>query len=193
MRTENLNLSGHASPFALSVPSVLAMVAIVAGIIVISLRVDALSHMRLKEALVQEVDQLLSPEDRKDIPGAAVLVVKDGQILLKNGYGLSNLENKKPITPDTASLIGSITKQFTAMAIMMLVERGKISYDDSICNYFINFLNYAEAITIRNLLVHTSCFPDCEAILIARVLINWDWLRSLKSKPSEFESTAKIS
>ncbi len=191
MRTGKLNSSGHASPSALSAPSVLAVVAIVAGILVIPLRVDALSHMQLKEALVQEVDQLLSPEDRNDIPGAAVLVVKDGQILLKKGYGLSNLENKKPITPDTAFLIGSITKQFTAMAIMMLVERAKLSYDDSICNYFPKFPPYAEAITIRHLLVHTSGLPDCEAILIARGLIDLNWPRSLKSKPSEFEPTVK--
>src|SRR5262245_62245905 len=81
------------------------------------------SRPNLNETLIDKVDRLFAPWSNGDTPGAAVIVIKDGQILLKKGYGLANLENKNPIEPDTAFLLGSVTKQFTAMAIMMLANR----------------------------------------------------------------------
>lgn len=78
---------------------------------------------RDSEKAAEEVDALMAPWSKGDTPGAAILVIKDGRVVLKKGYGLASVENKEPIGPDTAFLLGSLTKQFTAMAIMRLAER----------------------------------------------------------------------
>jgi CubicO group peptidase (beta-lactamase class C family) len=106
-----------------------------------------------------QVDALLAPWAKDDSPGAAVMVIREGQILLSKGYGLANRETKEPFRPDTPSLIGSVSKQFTAMATMMLAEQGKLSYDDSLAKFFPEFPPYAQQITIRHLLNHTSGLP----------------------------------
>jgi CubicO group peptidase (beta-lactamase class C family) len=85
-------------------------------------------------------------------PGAGLLVIRDGKVLIKKGYGLANIETKTPITPDTCFLLGSLTKQFTAMAVMLLVERGQLRYDDPLAKFFPQFPPYAQRITVENLL-----------------------------------------
>ena len=91
-----------------------------------------------------------------DSPGAALLVIRDGRILHSKGYGFARRETKEPFRPDTPSLIGSVSKQFTAMAIMMLAERGRLSCDDPLSKFFPDFPPYSQKITIRHLLNHTS-------------------------------------
>src|SRR5262245_20167168 len=118
------------------------------------------SRPNLNDTFIDKVDRLFAPWSKGDSPGAAVIVVKDGQILLKKGYGLANLENKKPIEPDTAFLLGSITKQFTAMAIMMLAERGNLRYENPLSKFLPEFPPYARQITIRHLLNHMAGFPE---------------------------------
>jgi CubicO group peptidase (beta-lactamase class C family) len=93
------------------------------------------SRPNLNDTFIDKVDRLFAPWSEGDTPGAAVIVVKDSQVLLKKGYGLANLENKKPIEPDTTFLLGSITKQFTAMAIMMLAERGNLRYENPLTRW----------------------------------------------------------
>lgn len=107
-----------------------------------------------------QVDALLARYTGEGQPGAAVLVVQDGKIVHERGYGLADLENKTPIGLDTAFDLASVSKQFTAMAVMMLVERGKLSYDDTLSKFFPELPPYAKAITVRNLLNHTSGLPD---------------------------------
>jgi len=106
-----------------------------------------------------QVDALLAPWAKDDSPGAAVMVIRDGQVLHSKGYGLANRETREAFRPDTPSLIGSVTKQFTAMAAMMLAERGKLAYDDPLAKFFPEFPPYARQITIRHLLNHTSGLP----------------------------------
>jgi CubicO group peptidase (beta-lactamase class C family) len=119
------------------------------------------------------VDAIFAPWNRSDAPGAAVLVVRNGRILLNKGYGLANLESKTPIAFNTAFDFASITKQFAAMAIMMLVECGTLSYDDSLAKFFPDFPPYAQRITVRNLLNHTSGLPVRDGRVSA------DWPRSI--------------
>src|SRR5689334_24253153 len=84
-----------------------------------------------------KVDALVQSELRKQhIPGAAVGVYRDGKITRAQGYGLANLEWNAAVTPDTIFQSGSVGKQFTATAVMMLVEEGKVGLDDSIKKYF---------------------------------------------------------
>lgn len=140
---------------------------------------------------VRKVDALLAPWSKGDTPGAAVIVVQNGRVLLSKGYGLANTETKTRIVPDTAFLLGSITKQFTAMCIMMLAERGKLSYDDPLSKFFPEFPDYAQHITVRNLLNHTGGFPEYDELFLNSGMIDKDWPRSAKTKRSAFEPTAK--
>lgn len=94
------------------------------------------------------------------IPGLALAVVRDGQILKAKGYGWANVELDAPVKPETIFQTGSVGKQFTATAMMMLVEEGKIALDDPISKYFANSPAAWKDITVRNLLTHTSGIPD---------------------------------
>ena len=85
--------------------------------------------------LSDKVDRLFTQWDRPDSPGAAVVVLKNGKIVHKNGYGMANLEYDVPITPATIFDMASVSKQFTAMAIAMLANQGKISLDGKILAY----------------------------------------------------------
>jgi len=111
-----------------------------------------------------EVDQLLQSYAGAGMPGASVMVVKDGQPILTKSYGLANVEAGVPIRPETNFRLASISKQFTATAVLMLVERGALKLDDSIRQYFPEFPDFADGITIRNLLQHTSGIEDYEPL-----------------------------
>ena len=107
-----------------------------------------------------QVDALMAQYIREGEPGAAILVIQGGKIVHKKGYGLADLEHKTPIGLDTAFDLASVSKQFTGMAVMMLVERGKLSYDDHLSKFFPELPPYAKTITVRQLLNHTSGLPD---------------------------------
>ncbi|MCF6406406.1 serine hydrolase [Chitinophaga filiformis] len=86
----------------------------------------------------------------------AVLLADHGRIIYTRGFGFSNRQTKEPFTPHTPCYIGSISKQFTALAIVMLKEKGKIKYDQPIREYFTELPDCYQPVTIRNLLQHTS-------------------------------------
>jgi CubicO group peptidase (beta-lactamase class C family) len=100
-------------------------------------------------------DKHLREQAKPEMPGVAVLVAREGQILFQGGYGLADLEKKTPIIPETKFRIGSVTKQFTAAAIMKLAEQGKLAINDPLAKYFPDIPN-AKEITLRHLLTHTS-------------------------------------
>lgn len=117
----------------------------------------ALSSCRAqKESLSGEIDALLSKAFVPNEPGAAVIVVKDGKVLFRKGYGLADLELGIPIEPDMVFRLGSITKQFTAVAILMLEHQGKLSVKDDITKYLPDYPTHGQTITIEHLLTHTS-------------------------------------
>jgi len=90
------------------------------------------------------------------VPGAAIIVVKNGLVIFRKGYGVANLELNVPIRPEMVFRLASITKQFTAVAIMMLVEQGKLSLQDDLTKFFPDYPTGGKRITIENLLTHTS-------------------------------------
>jgi len=98
------------------------------------------------------------------IPGISLAVVRDGRIVKAKGYGLANIEANSVAAPKTVYEIGSITKQFTATAVMMLVEEGKISLDDKIPQYFPDAPPAWNQITVRHLLTHTSGIQNHVAV-----------------------------
>lgn len=100
----------------------------------------------------------------KRIAGAVVAVVKDGNIVLKKGYGYSDYENKRPVSPDSSLFrIGSISKTFTWIAVMQLAAQGKLNLDEDVNNYLTDFRipdGKGGPITLRNLMTHTPGFED---------------------------------
>jgi D-alanyl-D-alanine carboxypeptidase len=107
-----------------------------------------------------EIDKILSGAFKTDEPGAAVIAVKNGQVVFRKGYGMAEMELGTPIQPEMVFKIGSITKQISATAILMLAERGELSIDDEITKYFPDFPMEGERVTIKHLLSHSSGLPD---------------------------------
>jgi CubicO group peptidase (beta-lactamase class C family) len=107
------------------------------------------------------VDDYVKAEmQRQRIPGLSLAVIKDGQIVLAKGYGLANVEHQVPAKPETIFQSGSMGKQFTATAVMMLMEEGKLSLGDKITKYFTDAPASWQNITVRHLLTHTSGTTD---------------------------------
>jgi CubicO group peptidase (beta-lactamase class C family) len=98
-------------------------------------------------------------------PGGAVLVKKDGRVIFERGYGVRDLRTFAAIDLQTNFRLASCTKQFTAMAIMLLVHEGKLRYDENLVDVFPDFPAYGKSITIRNLLNHTSGLQDYETLM----------------------------
>ncbi len=113
----------------------------------------------------QAIEKLMSEYASPHAPGAAVLVMQNDTIVFKKAYGLANLEERTPITTTTNFRLASLTKQFTAMCIMILAERGLLSYEDSLVKFFPDFPAYGSAITVRQLLTHTSGLVDYEPLI----------------------------
>jgi CubicO group peptidase (beta-lactamase class C family) len=109
----------------------------------------------------ERVDRFISAEMRRSrIPGMAVAVLKDSRILVAKGYGLANVEHNVPVTRATLFQSGSMGKQFTATAVMMLAAAGKLSLDDPIDRFFAPAPEHWQRITVRHLLSHTSGLPE---------------------------------
>ena len=98
-----------------------------------------------------------------DVPGASVLVVRNGEIVFRKSYGMANLEEKTAAAPDTNYRLASVTKQFTAASILLL----GIPLDDPITKYLPSLPPYANAITVKHLLTHTSGLLDYEDLIPA--------------------------
>lgn len=106
--------------------------------------------------MIADIDALMNAEVKPDGPGAAIAVVKDGAVVHRAGYGLANIEWKIPIQPDTVFRLASISKQFTAVGVMILAEQGKLRVDDPITQFFPNYPTSGHHITVHHLLTHTS-------------------------------------
>ena len=119
------------------------------------------SAVRAQDAITQKVDDYIKAEmQRQHIPGLSLAVIKDGQIVLAKGYGLANVEHQVAVKPETVFQSGSMGKQFTATAVMMLVEAGKLSLSDPITKYFADAPDTWKKITVRHLLTHTAGTTD---------------------------------
>lgn len=116
---------------------------------------------RARQAVSTKVDEFVNAEMRRQrIPGLSLAVMKEGQIVLARGYGFANVEHQVPVKPETVFQSGSIGKQFTATALMMLAEEGKLSIDDRISKHFPDTPESWKDITVRHLLTHTSGMGD---------------------------------
>ncbi len=121
---------------------------------------DAETSQRNGNVDVSRLDAILEPYIRPDAPGLSVMVIKDGKAVYKRAGGMADLEARIPITTQTNFRLASISKQFTAMAILILIERGKLSLESKLHDFFPQFPTYGRDITVRQLLNHTAGLPD---------------------------------
>lgn len=114
-----------------------------------------------QDAIAVKVDDFIKTEmQRQRIPGVSLAIVKNGQIVLAKGYGFANVEHQVAVKPETIFQSGSVGKQFTATAVMMLVEEGKINLDEKISRYLGEVPDAWKSITVRHLLTHTAGLTD---------------------------------
>jgi CubicO group peptidase (beta-lactamase class C family) len=114
----------------------------------------------------EKVDAILmSAGLSAEIPGAAVLVIRNGQVVFKHGYGVTDLASRHKIDAQTNFRLASMSKQFTAMAVLLLIHDNKLRYDQALTSILPDFPVYGRAITIRHLLNHTSGLRDYEDLM----------------------------
>jgi CubicO group peptidase (beta-lactamase class C family) len=113
----------------------------------------------------QQIDSIFSAATAPNAPGLAVIVRKDNRVIFERGYGVRDLRTHAKIDAATNFRLASCTKQFTAMAVMLLVHDGKLTYDARLTDIFPGFPAYGKSITIRNLLNHTSGLFDYESLM----------------------------
>ena len=106
------------------------------------------------------VDQLMAAFDGDDVPGGVVAVIKDGEIVFSESYGMANLTHSIPFSVETRTNIGSTSKQFTAFAIALLEAQGKLSLDDDIREHIPELPDFGKTVTLRHLLTHTSGYRE---------------------------------
>jgi CubicO group peptidase (beta-lactamase class C family) len=119
--------------------------------------------------LSKRIDAFVHAEmARQKVPGVAIGVVQRGKVIVAKGYGFANLEHRVPVRPETIFQSGSLGKQFTAVAVMLQVESGKLALSDPLTKFFPEAPPEWRAITVRHLLTHTSGLQDLEGMLDPR-------------------------
>lgn len=146
-------------------------------------------------SLAERLDAIVAANVPAGGPGVAVIVVQDGKTLLRKGYGLADLERNVPIAPEMIFRIGSITKQYTAVAVLQLVKEGKVSLDDPLSKYVPGFPN-AENVTVRHLLTHTSgikSYTDVPSFMqhLREDMTPMQIVETVRNEPADFAPGAK--
>jgi CubicO group peptidase (beta-lactamase class C family) len=136
-----------------------------------------------------EAVDILMEQYQGTVPGASVLVVRDGEPVVRRAYGLANVEERIAATPATNYRLASVTKQFTTAAILLLAEGGRLELDDPVRTWLPSLPKAADPVTIRHLLTHTSGIIDYEDLIPAGTstqLRDADVLRMLESQDSTY-------
>lgn len=166
--------------------------------LVLSLVAAPLSgHAAAGKDVHSDIDQYMNVAAKAWHFMGSILVARDGHVIVAKGYGMANAERNIPNTPDTEFRIGSNTKQFTSMAIMMLQAEGKLDVHDPVCKYVTKCPKDWQPITIHNLLTHTSGIPnftDFPSYTKVRdeTLTPTQLLALFKDKPLDFKPGAKF-
>lgn len=109
-----------------------------------------------------------------NVPGFSILAIDAGEVVLQHAGGTADIETNAPVTPATNFRMASVSKQFTAAAVLILVDRGLISLDDTLDKFFPGFPDYGKQITVHHLLTHTSGLPDYEELIPAGTTLQLD-------------------
>jgi CubicO group peptidase (beta-lactamase class C family) len=119
----------------------------------------------LPPATAARIDSVFAEWSGTHTPGCAIAIMRDDQVVFARGYGMANLEHQIAITPETVFGLQSTSKQFIAMAVVLLIQDGKLAFDDDVRKYVPELPDYGHTITIRHLLEHTSGLRDLEILL----------------------------
>jgi CubicO group peptidase (beta-lactamase class C family) len=141
-------------------------------------------------------DAVRADMKRHPIPGLALEIIQNGQCIKRAGYGMANLEQQTPVTPETVFEIGSVTKQFTAAGILLLAQDGKLSIDDRISLHLKDTPESWKNITLRNLLTHTSGIKNytvLDGFELRQHLTQAQFIRQLGAQPLDFQPGEKWS
>ena len=149
------------------------------------------------EEIVTKVNEYMSAAEKVDRFSGTVLVAKDGKPIFSKGYGMANREWDIPNTPQTAFRLGSITKQFTAVSILQLMEAGKLNLNDAITKFIPDYPMQGQTITIEHLLTHTSGIQSYTGMkdFIERLRMDLspsDMVDHFKNEPMEFAPGEKF-
>jgi CubicO group peptidase (beta-lactamase class C family) len=126
--------------------------------------------------LADKIDSLIKLSVTEGTPGCVVGIIKDGETLFKQMYGLANLDYRIPITDSTVFNLASVSKQFTAFLVLLLEKEEKLNLDDEIIKYIPELKNYGYPITIRQLIHHTSGIPSTDNLrLFAGLSLEMPW------------------
>jgi CubicO group peptidase (beta-lactamase class C family) len=115
---------------------------------------------QLRQPNAAEIDAVFAEVDRTNTPGCSLAITHGGKVIYSRGYGMASLEHGVANSPETVFYIASVSKQFTAATIVLLAEEGKVALDDSVRKYVPELPAYADAITLRHLIHHTSGLRD---------------------------------
>jgi CubicO group peptidase (beta-lactamase class C family) len=153
--------------------------------------------METNSQLIQKIEAYVKPVFSSTNPGAAILISKNGNNIFRKSYGMAHMELEIPVEPHMVFRIGSITKQFTAICILILYEKGKIDLNADINNYIDNFSSGNRKITVEHLLTHTSGIPNYTDLPEFRKNIRNDItlqerIASIKNLPLEFDPGGKF-
>src|ERR1700681_1498229 len=139
---------------------ILPFTKIIAAIWLLSVAPSVAQTRISDQELVSKANEYMDNLDKLDYFSGAVLIARDGRVLVSRGYGMADLEHDVPNAPTTKFRIGSVTKPFTAMAVMLLQEQSRLSVHDSVCKYLLDCPAEWQPITIHHLLSHTSGIPS---------------------------------
>ena len=134
-------------------------------VLFLTMTISAKSAHALDSATTARIDALFADFDHPNAPGASAMVIHNGKPVFAKGYGLANLEIKTPCTTNTNFRLASVTKQFTAMAVLILAEHEKLKLDERLTDFFPEFPAYGKQITVNHLLTHTSGLLDYEDLI----------------------------
>lgn len=173
---------------------------LVSAVVLGGLHAQAQAQSPARQPQAPVVDSLIRAEmTARHLPGVALAVVRDGQVVLARGYGVADIGRGTPVTPDTPFQIASITKSFTALATMQLVEQGRVSLDASIDRYLPTLPAAWRAVSVRQLLAHTSGIPSisaferppCPVVKTQSAYVVGDVLAEVACLPLEFSPGAR--
>jgi CubicO group peptidase (beta-lactamase class C family) len=134
--------------------------------------------MGLSPAIVERVDAVFADMDMPQRPGAALLAIDHDEIVYRKCYGLADLEAQRPITADSSFYLASLSKQFTAMAIMLVAEQRRLSYEDRLLTYFPKFPSWVQRLPFATCsTTHRVCrnIPGVRATSATRPCSNGSW------------------
>jgi CubicO group peptidase (beta-lactamase class C family) len=165
-------------------------------LLIICLGVNLSYGQKTDEQLITAIDKELSQQFKSDEPGATALVARKGQIIYKKAFGMADLELNIPMKADNVFRIGSLTKQFTAVAILQLMEQGKLDLHDEITKFIPDYPTQGSKVTIEHLLTHTSGIQNYTALedYEAQMMLDLkptEMIDRFKNKPLRFVPGAR--